>query len=228
MTTAADALRRHRLDEELRPSLEDDNPKGSRDPKAVLGLSQSLFITADGQNPSRRKYRLFIDAFQSDGDSVTHQIHNCLLDAQTTDTLEIRLNNNGGSVSEGMRLLHVMSNQFNGRSTVVLECNALSMAAMIFCNGAQRVIHPLSRLMFHNYSSLAVGKGGELEDSIVQENSTRDKLYQEVLANGWLTQDEYTRMLDGKDIWLEFDELISRGIATHVMDEGDRVPVDQY
>lgn len=228
MTTAANALRRHRLEEELTPSLEDDQIKDSRDPKSILGLSQSLFITADAKNPARRKYRLFIDAFHGDGDNVTHQIHNCLLDAHTTDTLEIRLNNNGGSVSEGLRLLHVMNNQFIGRSSVVLECNALSMAAMIFCKGTQRVIHPLSRMMFHNYFSAVRGKGGELEDNINQENSTRDKLYKEVLANGWLLEDEYTRMLDGKDIWLEFDDLVSRGIATHVMDEGDRVPVDKY
>lgn len=228
MTTAATAFLKHRLQEELTPSLEDDQVDTSRSPKSILGLTQSLFITADAASPDKRKYRLFIDAFKGGGGSVTHQIHNCLLDSQPRDTLEIRLNNNGGSVSEGIRLLHAMCNQFHGRTTVVLECNALSMAAMVFVKGDVRVIHPMSRLMFHNYSFMAAGKGGELEDTIDQENSTRDKLYQEVLANGWLTQDEYDRMLDGKDIWLEFDDLVSRGIATHVMDQGDRVPVDKY
>lgn len=222
MTTAADAFRQHRYDE---VSLE--NMTIPRDPKVISGEDQSMFITADKQHPDRRKYRLFVDSFGS-SNSTTHQIHHCLLDAQASDTLEIRLNNYGGAVSEGLRLIHVMENQFHGRSTVILECNALSMAAMVFCKGDTRVIHPSSRLMFHNYSSGMMGKGGEMSDRIDAENATRDRLYKEVLDKNWITEEEYARMLDGKDIWLEFDDLVERGIATHVMDEGDCVPIDKY
>ena len=199
-----------------------------RAPRVILGREQSLFVTQDKKNPGKRCYRLFIDKFIGGEAGTMHQIHNCLLDAQAPDTLEVRLNNYGGVVSEGVRLIHVMENSFHERTTTVLECNAMSMAAVVFVKGTIRVVHPLSRLMFHNYSSGVIGKGGEISDVVDQENSTRDKLYEEILAKGWLTQEEYRRMLDGKDIYLEFEDLVERGIATHVMDKGDCVPVDEY
>lgn len=224
MTTAAQAFLQHRLSLES-VSLEDDTPDS---PSVILGTDQSLFITKDSKDRTRRKFRLFIDTFKSNAGNITHQIHNALLDARHTDTLEIRLNNNGGSVSEGLRLINVMDNQFSNRTTVVLEHNALSMAAMVFCRGTERVIHPESRLMFHNYATGIMGKGGEINDRVVAEDVSRDKMYNDILKKEWLTQDEYKSMLDGKDIWLEFDDLIKRGIATHVMDDGDCVPVDEY
>lgn len=223
MTSLAQVFLNHRLSEES-VSLEDDAPTGD----VILGTNQSLFITKDPKDESRRRFRMFIDTFSGTPGPITHQIHNRLLDANYADTLEIRLNNNGGSVAEGLRLINVMDNQFFNRSCVVLEHNALSMAAMVFCKGTERVVYPASRLMFHNYFTVVGGKGGELNDRVGTDDLSRDKMYDHILEKGWMTQDEYKSMLDGKDIWVEFDDLISRGIATHVMDDGDCVPAEEY
>lgn len=221
MTTAAAAFQSH-----LSSSLE-DAVKNPREPMSVPGPTQSLYITADKAEPHKRRYRLFIDAFKS-SDAITHHIHQLLLCAEVCDTLEIRLNNHGGSVSEGLRLIHVMENTFSGRTTVVLECNALSMGAMVFAKGDTRVIHPASRLMFHNYSSGVIGKGGEMADRVEAEDGNRDEIYKDVLAQGYLTQDEYQRMLDGKDIWLDAHDMCERGLATHVLVRGEYLPAKDY
>lgn len=222
MMTPAQAFQDH-----LTASLEADQPQDPRNPTSIHGQQQSLFIQADKKQPHKRHYRLFVDSFGA-SDATTHHIHQLLLNAESSDTLEIRLNNHGGSVAEGLRLIHVMENQFSGRSTVVLECNALSMAAMVFAKGDVRIIHPNSRIMFHNYLSGVFGKGGEITDRVEAENTNRDRLYKEVVAAGYLSEDEYTRMLDGKDIWLDAEQICERGLATHVLIKGERIPAEDF
>lgn len=208
-------------------SLEARMEENPRQPTSIQGQDQSLFITKDKQHEDALHYRLFIDTFCSSLSNL-HQIHQLLLSAESVDRLEIRLNNNGGSVSEGLRLMHVMENQFADRTTVVIEADALSMAAIVFAHGDQRVIHPKSHLMFHNYFTFAIGKGGEIIDRVKMSEEERNRIYKPILEKGYLSEDEYERMLDGKDIWLTSDQMIDRGLATHVMVRGEMVPVSDY
>ena len=63
--------------------------------------------------------------------------------------------------------------------------------------------------MFHNYSGIAIGKGGEMYDNIVHERKWSEKILRRTYEN-FLTEDEIKSILDNKDIWMEGDEVIKR------------------
>jgi len=63
--------------------------------------------------------------------------------------------------------------------------------------------------MCHNYSSGAVGKGGELFDQISFERKWSDGLLRDIY-DGFLTDKEIVSMLNGQDIWLDSDDVMNR------------------
>lgn len=210
------------LSQYMDPPLDVSNEDESGVP--LVSPMMSLFETATEQGIN---YRLFVEAFNPYNPMV-HTILNKLLGAQTSDALDVRINSPGGSIDEGVRLFNILDNSFSGRTTTIIESKAFSMGAMLFCKGDQRVVHPLSMLMFHNYSMFAMGKAGELTDQIEHLNRMGHHYFDDIIVNGWLTQDEYKRMLDGKDYWFNAHQMLERGIATHVLIKNQLVSADEY
>jgi ATP-dependent protease ClpP protease subunit len=63
--------------------------------------------------------------------------------------------------------------------------------------------------MFHNYSGMAIGKGGEMYDNITHERKWSEKIMRKVYEN-FLTEEEIKSILDNKDIWMEGEEVLKR------------------
>jgi uncharacterized protein YacL (UPF0231 family) len=63
--------------------------------------------------------------------------------------------------------------------------------------------------VFHNYSGIAVGKGAEMFAQVSFEKKLVDKMMKKVYS-GFLSEDEITDILEGKDLWLDGDEVVTR------------------
>ena len=63
--------------------------------------------------------------------------------------------------------------------------------------------------MFHNYSSIVVGKGGEMYDNILHERKWSDRIMRKVY-DGFLTEEEIKAILNNKDIWMDGEEVLKR------------------
>jgi len=63
--------------------------------------------------------------------------------------------------------------------------------------------------MFHNYSTMMVGKGGELYDGILHDRRWSENLLK-TEYEGFLTEEEIDGILNNKDIWLDADEAMTR------------------
>ena len=63
--------------------------------------------------------------------------------------------------------------------------------------------------MFHNYSGGTIGKGGEMIDQLTYERSWSENLLKDVYVD-FLTQKEIESMLNGKDLWMNSDEVLHR------------------
>ena len=84
-------------------------------------------------------------------------------------------------------------------------------------------------LMFHDYSGAAWGKGQEIESQVEHTKKHIRKFFKEVIIeNNFLTQKEFEDMLIGKDFWMDVPEMCHRGIATHVMVNGNLVKANKY
>jgi len=178
--------------------------------------------------PGYTRYRFFVNDFMEVGSSL-HDVYNELWDANETDELELRINSSGGMVNEGGQFYSIIKNKFNGRTTTILDNKGYSMGAVTFCMGNKRVVTERADLMFHDYSGRMFGKGGEIEARNAHTQKFIRKFFEDVILKpGFLTKEEYKKMIIGQDYWMDAEELCKRGIATHVLKDGKEIKAKKY
>jgi ATP-dependent protease ClpP protease subunit len=128
--------------------------------------------------------------------------------ASEDDIIKIHINSPGGDLFTAIQFMRVIA---ESQATVVasVEGACMSAATMIFLSAGNYEISEHSMFMFHNYSGIAIGKGGEMYDNIVHERKWSDKIMRKVYEN-FLTEEEIKSILDNKDIWMEGEEVIKR------------------
>ena len=175
-----------------------------------------------------RRYRLYVGNFHSDRKDL-HSLFYQLREASSNDILELVINSDGGSITEGQQFFNLIKEKFYNRTTAYLDNHGYSMGAVMFCMAEKRVVYPYSELMFHNYSSVARGKGGDIKMKMEHTDKHLTKFRHDmVVKQGFLTQEEFEQLLIGKDFWMDCQELCRRGIATHVMVNGEEIEADEY
>jgi ATP-dependent protease ClpP protease subunit len=92
---------------------------------------------------------------------------------------------------------------------VSIEGACMSAATLLFLSADSVEITPHSSIMIHDYSSGTFGKGGEMHRQIQHERKWSETLFREVYED-FLTEEEITSVIDGKDIWLEADDVMQR------------------
>lgn len=178
--------------------------------------------------PGYTQYRFFVNDFM-ECERGLHEIYNELWNAGENDTLELRINSNGGMVNEGAQFYSIIKNKFNGRTTTILDNKGYSMGALTFLFGNERVVTERADLMLHDYSGGVVGKGGEIQAR--NEHTQvfiRDFFKKILLETGYLSKKEFDNMLIGQDFWMSIDELCERGMATHVLVNGKNIKAHDY
>lgn len=131
-------------------------------------------------------------------------IRNC----DDTDVIKLHINSPGGDLFTAIQFLRVLS-ETNAHVIASVEGACMSAATMIFLCANQFEISEHSMFMFHNYSGLAMGKGGEMYDNIVHERKWSEGIMRGVYKD-FLTEAEIKSILDNKDIWMTGDEVIRR------------------
>lgn len=128
--------------------------------------------------------------------------------ATSTDVIVLHINCFGGDLYTAIQFIRVM-NECEGFIVASIEGACMSAATMIFLQANEVEISKHSVFMFHNYSGGTIGKGGEMIDQLTYERSWSENLLQDVYAD-FLTQKEIESMLNGKDLWMNSDEVLHR------------------
>jgi len=174
------------------------------------------------------QYRIFIDSFMEKNGGLHDMFHE-LWDAPVDSKLELRINSRGGLVNEGSQFYSIIKNKFKNKTTTILDSCGYSMGALTFCMGDKRVVTTRSDLMFHDYSGGVGGKGGEIESRIKHSSKHLRKFFKDVILKGkFLTKSEFKQMLIGKDYWFDHKEMLKRGIATHILIDGEELTAKKY
>ena len=120
----------------------------------------------------------------------------------------LHINSFGGDLFTAIQFMRVMSET---KATIVasVEGACMSAATLIFLTAKHWEISNHSMFMFHNYSSMNIGKGGEMYDAIMHERSWSDKLLRDIYKD-FLTKDEIDSILNNKDIWMTGEEVTKR------------------
>lgn len=133
---------------------------------------------------------------------------NVLKTAEAHDTIFIYLNTPGGSLSTAVQIIGAIR-QCAGTVVTCLEGEVCSAGTMIFLSGHRHIISPHSTFMIHNYSHWFGGKGNEVVSYIKYQEQYFRKLARDVYS-GFLTDEEIDAVFDGKDFWMDSDEVLRR------------------
>ena len=161
-----------------------------REPKAIATLYE-FYICGAIEEPE-----CYIDMF----DIIRH--------SRAHDTIKIYLNSFGGDMFTGIQFLRVLS-EADGDVIVSIEGACMSAATLIMLAADSVEITPNSSVMVHNYSSGTFGKGNEMHLQIQHERKWSENLFKDVYAD-FLTADEITSVLNGKDLWMDSEETMLR------------------
>lgn len=192
--------------------------------KRVVNKEKNLYEIT----PKHRRFRVYIGRFRELRKGL-HSVFNELKDANKLDKLEFVISSGGGMVLEGQQFYNLIQEKFFGRTTAYLDNHGYSMGALLFCMADKRVIYPYSDLMFHTYSHGSYGKGGDVKQHVKHTAKKLEKFFFDLIVEkGFLVEEEFKQMLIGQDYWMEAKELCKRGIATHVIVDGQELEAKEY
>ena len=178
--------------------------------------------------PKHTRYRVYIGRFFELRKGL-HAVFNELKTAKENDILEFMIDSGGGFVNEGMQFYNIIHEKFHGRTVAYLDNKGYSMGAMLFSMCDKRVVYPYSDFMYHNYAGGAHGKGGEIKARVDHVSKKLETFFYDIIVKqGFLTKDEYQQMLVGQDYWMGTKEMCKRGIATHVIVDGQELTAKEY
>jgi hypothetical protein len=93
--------------------------------------------------------------------------------------------------------------------TTVLDGEAYSMGALLFLSGHQQAVGDHGQLMFHDYSSGLMGKGNEQRAAVLSAAKWFGKMMVNI-CSPFLSNAEIEDVLNGRDLWIDSDEVIER------------------
>lgn len=133
---------------------------------------------------------------------------NTLKTAEEHDTIFIYLNTPGGSLQTTIQIISAMR-QCAANIVTCLEGEVCSAGTLIFLAGNKHIVNPNCTFMIHNYSQWIGGKGNEVALRVKYSEQHFKKLAMD-LYKGFLSEQEIQSVIEGKDYWMDSDEVIRR------------------
>ena len=175
-----------------------------------LDLQQELALLGKGRVPRKvtsSLYEFYLSGEITDPEDYINWydvIRHCTPD----DTVKIYINSAGGNLFTSIQFLRVLS-ETEAQVIVSVEGLCASAATLVFLAADIFEVTPHSMFLFHTYSGGTFGKGSEMHAQIIHEKAWCAKLFSEIYED-FLTSQEITDMLVGRDIWLSTDEVAER------------------
>jgi ATP-dependent protease ClpP protease subunit len=137
---------------------------------------------------------------------------NILKTAEAHDTIFIYLNTPGGNLYTAIQIISAIR-QSGATVITCLEGEVASAGTLIFLAGHKYVVNPNCTFMIHNYSHWVGGKGNEVAIRVKYSEQYFRTLASDMYGK-FLTPQELDDVLNGKDIWLDSDQVLARLGAT--------------
>ena len=148
-----------------------------------------------------------------------------LLDNATEqDTINIHINTPGGIIDSAVMIINSIK---NSKANVVghLAGTVASAGTMIAlsCNSLKVANH--TTFMIHNYSGGLRGKGHELKAQQAFVDASLEAFFKDVYGN-FLSPKEIREVIDGKDMWINSEEVLARFNGTFLKTPTARLTTD--
>ena len=128
--------------------------------------------------------------------------------AGPNDIVYIHLNTTGGVLDTGIQIINAMK-ESGALIICSIEAQAYSMGSMIFLAADDFIVHDNAMMMIHNFSGGSFGKGNEQRLRLDAVITLFDTFVRPIYVP-FISEEEYDGVIDGKDIWLQSDQIRER------------------
>lgn len=137
------------------------------------------------------------------------------------DSIDVFINSNGGSVSEGLAIYNILQ-RHPAKVTTYCDGFACSAASVVFMAGDERVMSNASLLMIHNAWIYTEGNAEELRKQADDLDIITEASINAYLNHVNISKEELKLMLD-KETWIDCNEALEKGFCTKIIQEERQV-----
>lgn len=181
-----------------------DPPPNSKNENVVID-NEHVFVTVSPQ--VYNMYNVYLlEQIHSQGHY--RELLDLIRCAESGELINIFINNHGGSMSTGIDLINSVKAS-NAEIVVHITGPLYSMAPLIALQGDKINLENNSFMMFHDYSTLQMGKGSEIEAHTAHFRKFAYDCFSQ-WTKGFLTKKEVDSILEGKDLYLNYEQCKER------------------
>ncbi len=162
-------------------------------------------------------YEIYISGDITEPENYIEQLA-LLRSAGANDVVKIYINSTGGILDTAIQFRKAIQ-ESEAHIIASNESACASAATIIFLSADEFELAKHSFMMIHDYSSGTYGKGSDMHNQIIFQKLWFASLVKDVY-NVFLTDEEIESVINGREIWLDSDEIAHRCKAIiHKWDE---------
>ena len=176
----------------------------------------------DGEDPDFAERTLFLNGTIASeswfDDDVTPALFKSDLDSGK-GPITVWINSPGGDVWAAAQIYN-MRLSYDGKVTVKIDGLAASAASVIAMAGDEVLVSPVSMLMIHNPSTMAMGDKDDLAQAISMLDSVKDSILNAYVKKTGLSKNKLSKLMDD-ETWMDANKAVELGFADRVMERPD-------
>ena len=137
-----------------------------------------------------------------------NELCSLLTDASEAETFVFHLNTPGGIIDTAFMVIDAMKNS-KAKTVAHLTGTVASAGTMIALVCDELIVADHTAFMIHNYSGGVSGKGHEMKLQQQFIDKSLNEAFNDIYL-GFLTEDEIAEVIDGKDMWMDKNEVLTR------------------
>ena len=149
-------------------------------------------------------YDVYIDSEISEPSNYREMYH-ALINAGPQDLVLLHINSAGGRLDTGMQIINHIHN-CKARVVGVMHMEAASMASAVMLACDDWELNPFSTCLVHSCSYGAIGKQSDIRSRVDFTTKFNERYIRETYE-GFLTEEEISRVLKGDDLYFDAEEL---------------------
>ena len=148
------------------------------------------------------------------GDEVTPKLFKDELLASTGD-ITVWINSPGGDVFAASQIYNMLM-EYTGKVTVKIDGLAASAASVIAMAGGDVYMSPVSMLMIHNPSTIAIGDSEEMMRAKALLDEVKESIINAYELKTGLSRTKLSHLMDAES-WMNANKAIELGFADKIM-----------
>jgi len=135
----------------------------------------------------------------------------------TPPPIQIYIDSYGGHVYQCLGLMGIMENSKTPIHTTVTGC-AMSCGFMIAITGHKRLAYKTSTFMYHQISTIKLGKLKEIEEDIIEAKRLQKVIEQHTLRHTKITQSKLKENYETKTDWfMNSPQALANGVIDEII-----------